>query len=190
MLLRGELVERGWYDPGEAAARRRPLYIAGALGMLGAVIAVVLIILSREGWAVIGLGVFLAAGLAAFVRAYAVPNTTVEGELAAAPWRAYRESVAARDYEPNLDADVPYVVALGLVGKLSPRLKVASERGYAPAWFRAGGDGQGAAVFGFYPYWIAFHTSVAPVSTGGGSASGGYSGGGAAGGGGGSAGGF
>lgn len=189
-LLRRELVERGWYDPDEAAARRRPLYIAGALGLIGMIGAVVLIILSREGWAAIGLAVFLAAGLAAFLRGYAVPNTTVEGEIAAAPWRAYQDSVAARDYEPNLDADLPYVVALGLLGKLTPRLKAASERGYAPAWFRAHGEGQRSSAVGFYPYWIAFHSSVAPVSTAGGSASGGYSGGGAAGGGGGSAGGF
>lgn len=202
-LLRRALVERGWFDPAGASARRRPLYIAGALAMAGVIVAVLLIILSLEGWAAFGLVIFFAAGVAAFVRGYAVSETTVEGEIAAAPWRAYRDTVADRSYEPNLDADLPYIVALGLLGSLSPRLKAASERGYAPSWFRSPGiqaeaQTQPAGYYppmgGFFPYWIVFHSSMAPAPSrggwGGGSASGGYSGGGAAGGGGGSAGGF
>ncbi len=194
-LLRRELIERGWYDPEAASTRRRPLYILGALGMLGAVLALVLIIASQEGWAAIGLAIFLAAGVAAFIRGYKVLDSTVEGQIAAAPWRAYRDSVTAHDYQPNLDNDLPYIVALGIIGKLTPRLKAASEAGYSPSWFRTPGgqpgqqrDGWRYPVIGFYPYWYAFHASAAPVSSG--SASGGYMGGGAAGGGGGSAGGF
>lgn len=192
-VLRRELIERGWYDPDAAAARRRPLYILGAVGVVGVAAGVVLILLSQEGWAAIGLVLFLGAGLAAVLLGYAVLDTTVEGEIAAAPWRAYRASVTARDYTPNLDTDIPYIVALGILGKLAPRLKAASERGYSPSWFRAQEGmvqhgGRTMPVVGFYPYWVAFHTSAAPVSTS--SASGGYAGGGAAGGGGGSAGGY
>jgi uncharacterized membrane protein YgcG len=191
-LLRRELAERGWYDPEGASARRRPLYLAGALGVAGAGIALVLCLLSLEGWAAIGLVIFLGAGCAALVYAYRVPDTTVQGELAAAPWRAYRETVMAHAYEPNLDADLPYIVALGLTGALASRLKAASDSGYAPAWFQRS-DGQRPAALGFYPYLIVFHSSMYPAPSGsysGGSASGGYSGGGAAGGGGGSAGSF
>jgi uncharacterized membrane protein YgcG len=197
--LRRELIERGWYDPAAAAARRRPLYIAGALGMVGAAAALLLIILSQEGWATIGLVVFLVGGVGAFIRGYQVPDTTVEGEIAAASWRGYRESVMDRAYEPKLDTDLPYIVALEIVGKLAPRLKAASERGYSPSWFRVGrdmearaGGGHMVQTIGFYPYWIAFHSAVTPSNYGGagGSASGGYSGAGAAGGGGGSSGGF
>ncbi len=36
-------VERGWYDPAAASARRRPLYIAGAIGVVAAAVALVLI---------------------------------------------------------------------------------------------------------------------------------------------------
>jgi uncharacterized membrane protein YgcG len=188
--LRRELVERGWYDPEAASLKRRPLYILGTLGMVGAAIAVLLVVLSHEWWAAIGGALFLAAGLAAYIQGYGVPDTTVEGEIAAAPWRAYRASVTAREYEPNLDTDLPYIVALGLVNKLAPRLKAASERGYSPSWFRGGGnqeerEGWHTATIGFYPYWVAFHASAAPAS-----ASGGYAGGGAAAGGGGSAGGY
>lgn len=191
--LRRELIERGWYDPAAASARRLPLYILGAIGMAGAVVAVVLMILAQEGWAAIGLVIFAAVGVVAFVRAYQVRDTTVEGEIAAARWRAYRAIVTAGDYEPNLDTDLPYIVALGIVGKLAPRLKAASERGYSPSWFRVPErqrQGYHMPAMGFYPYWVVFHSSAAPVTSGGGSASGGYSGGGAAGGGGGSAGGF
>ncbi|HEX9056697.1 MAG TPA: TPM domain-containing protein [Ktedonobacterales bacterium] len=196
-LLRRELIERGWYDPAAAAARRRPFCAMGAIGMVGAIIAAILIALSLEGWAAIGLVIFLAAGVAAFIGGYAVHDTTVEGEIAAAPWRGYLASVSDRAYEPNLDTDLPYIVGLGLLGKLAPRLKAASERGYSPSWFHVR-EGQAVGYhtgmgMGFYPYWIVFHSSMAPASSGGyggGSATGGYSGGGAAGGGGGSAGGF
>jgi uncharacterized membrane protein YgcG len=188
--LRRELVERGWYDPEAAGTRRRPLYILGTLGMVGTTIAVLLVILSHEWWAAIGGALFLGAGVAAYIRGYAVPDTTVEGEVAAAPWRAYQASVTAREYEPNLDTDLPYIVALGLVAKLTPRLKAASERGYSPSWFHGLGNqderqGWNSTAVGFYPYWVAFHATAAPAS-----ASGGYAGGGAAAGGGGSAGGF
>ena len=197
-LLRRDLAEQGWYDPQAAAKRRRPLYIAGAIGLVGVVIAVILMALAKEGWAAIGLALFAVASIAAFIAGYSVPETTVEGEIAAAPWRGYRESVADRAYQPNLDTDLPYVVGMGLLGKLSSRLKAASERGYSPSWFRAAAtDSSGASNhyvsgMGFYPYWLVFHSSMAPASSGGsgGSFSGGFSGGGAAGGGGGSAGSF
>ena len=193
--LRRDLTERGWYDPESASARRRPLYIAGAVGIALAAVSVLLMILAKEGWAAIGMVICLLASMAAFIAGYSVHDTTVEGEIAAAPWRGYRASVSDRAYEPNLDTDLPYIVAMGLLGKLSSRLKAASERGYSPAWFHAERDGQQVATAtpgfypGFYPYWIVFHSSMAPVSSGG-SASGGFSGGGAAGGGGGSAGSF
>jgi uncharacterized membrane protein YgcG len=191
-LLRREVIERGWYDPEAATTRRRPFYIAGAIGIGGALVGLALLLLSKEAWAVIGIAFFAVGSIVAFVRGYAIPDTTVEGEMASASWRAYRDSVSDSAYEPNLDTDLPYIVALGILGKLAPRLKAASEHGYSPAWFRLDEgqrtEGQHVWGMGFYPYWLLFHTSVTPSSSG--SASGGYSGGGAASGGGGSAGGF
>ena len=188
-LLRRDLTERGWYDPQAAGKRRHPLYIAGAVGLVGVVVAVILMALSKEGWAAIGLALFAVASVAAFIIGYSVPDTTVEGEITSAPWRGYRASVADRAYQPNLDTDLPYIIGMGLLGKLSSRLKAASENGYSPSWFRAASDDRQVATVtpGFYPYWLVFHSSMAPASS---SASGGYSGGGAAGGGGGSAGSF
>jgi uncharacterized membrane protein YgcG len=186
-------VLRGALRPEAASARRRPLYIVGAVGLVLAAVAIVIMIMAQEGWAAFGMVIFLAGSVAAFIWGYMIPNTTVEGEIASARWRGYRASVSDRAYQPNLDTDLPYIVAMGLLGKMSSRLKAASESGYSPSWFRAGvetQDGQRVATTtGFYPYWIVFHSSMSPVTSGG-SASGGYSGGGAAGGGGGSAGSF
>jgi hypothetical protein len=56
--------------------------------------------------------------------------------MASASWRAYHDSVSDSAYAPNLDTDLAYIVALGVLGKLAPPLKAASERGYSPAWFR------------------------------------------------------
>jgi uncharacterized membrane protein YgcG len=192
--LRRDLTEHGWYDPEAASARRRPLYIAGAVGIALAVVAFLLIVMSKEGWAAIGMAICLIAGVAGLIWGYSIPNTTVEGEIAAAPWRGYLASVSDRAYEPNLDTDLPYIVSMGLLGKLSSRLKAASERGYSPSWFHAATTGASGNSYvssmGFYPYWIGFHTSMAPASTSGGTAGGGFSGGGAAGGGGGAGGSF
>jgi uncharacterized membrane protein YgcG len=176
-------VRTGWSSPR-----------AGAVGMTLAAVAIVLIVLSKEGWAVIGMAICLIAGVAALIWAYSIPNTTVEGEIAAAPWQGYQASVSDRAYEPNLDTDLPYIVSMGLLGKLSSRLKAASERGYSPSWFHAATTSDSGNSYvssmGFYPYWIGFHASMAPVSSGGGTAGGGFSGGGAAGGGGGAGGSF
>jgi uncharacterized membrane protein YgcG len=190
-LLRRDLIEKGWYDPASAARRRAPLYIAGALGLAVAAAAILLLVLSKEAWTAIGMIVFAAASITAVALGYSVTDTTVEGDIAAAPWRGYRDSVADRAYQPNMETDLPYIVALGLLGKLAPRLKAASEHGYSPSWFQSNAEGENGRTTTpvmFYPYWIAFHSSMAPASSG--SASGGYSGGGAAGGGGGSAGSF
>src|SRR5262249_10619426 len=47
IVLRRELTERGWYDPEGASARRRPLYLAGALGGAGVASAILLCLLSQ-----------------------------------------------------------------------------------------------------------------------------------------------
>jgi hypothetical protein len=195
--LQHELIDRGWFDPVSVTSRRRPFYILGRVGMVAAIISVILIVASNEGWAAIGLVLFLASGLAAFIRGYLVREITVEGEKAAAPWRAYQARVTALEYDPKLDTDLPYIVALNIVGKLSPRLKAASERGYSPSWFSADGvqgvQGQTNPATGFYASWIAFHGGMTHTYggfAGGGFAGGGFGGGGAAVGGGGSAGGY
>jgi hypothetical protein len=189
--LQRELIERGWFDPAAATSRRRPFHLLGKVGMVAALISLFLIIASNEGWAAIGMTLFLGAGVAAFIRGAMVPDITLDGEKAAAPWWAYKARVTALEYDPKLDADLPYIVALGIASKLEPRLRAASEKGYSPLWFDAAGIqgqvGQTGQMTGFYPSWVAFHSGVTPMS--GGFGGGGF-GGGAAVGGGGSAGSF
>jgi uncharacterized membrane protein YgcG len=183
--LRHDMIDRGWFDPASAASRRRPFYILGRVGMVAAIISLLLIVASNEGWAAIGMVLFLGAGLAAFIRGYLVREITLEGEKAAGPWHAYQAKVTALEYDPKLDTDLPYIVALNIVDKLSPRLKAASERGYSPAWFSGDGvqgvEGQRSSAIGFYPSWIAFHSGMAHTYGGGGF--GGFAGGGFGGGG-------
>jgi hypothetical protein len=165
--------------------------------MVAAIISLLLVVASNEGWGAIGMVLFLGAGVAAFIRGNLVREITVEGEKAAAPWHAYQAMVTAMDYDPKLDSDLPYIVALNIVNKLSPRLKAASERGYSPSWFSGDGvqemAGQSSPGMGFYPSWLAFHGGMTHTYggfAGGGFGGGGFGGGGAAAGGGGSAGGY
>jgi uncharacterized membrane protein YgcG len=184
--LQRELIERGWFDPAAAVSRRRPFHLLGKVGMVAALISLFLIVASNEGWAAIGMTLFLGSGVVAFIRGTMVPDITLDGEKAAAPWWAYKARVTALEYDPKLDADLPYIVALGIVSKLEPRLRAASEKGYSPLWFDApaiqGQVGRTGQVTGFYPSWVAFHSGVTSMS--GGFSGGGFGGGAAIGGGG------
>jgi hypothetical protein len=190
--LQGELIERGWFDPTTAASRRKPFYILGKAGLVAGVISLLLVAASNEGWAAIGMTIFFGAAIAAFIRGNIIPEITAEGEKAAAPWRAYETTVTVLENDPKLDADLPYIVALGIERKLEPRLRAACERGYSPAWFQESGSQTGPGT-GFYPSWTAFHGGMTPMPGAGamgGFVGGGFGGGGIAAGGGGSAGRF
>jgi uncharacterized membrane protein YgcG len=191
--LRSELLRRGWYDA-HAGERRKPLYIAGSLGILVAVLGLILAIVAGEGWALLGMAVFAVASIVAFVRAARVPDTTAEGERAALLWREYQRSLRAGlplgASDDQLDVALPYAVAMGVCGAVNSRLVSASATGYSPSWFTPHQDEPNAH---FYPYWMAFHSCMYPrvSGTGGGYGDGGgVSAGGAAAGGGGAGGGF
>lgn len=190
--LRSELLQRGWYDA-HAGERRRPLYIAGGLASLLAVLGIILAILAGEGWALIGVGIFTALAVAAFVWASRVPDTTEEGERAALPWREYQRSLRAGlplgASDDQLDVALPYAVAMGVSRAVNSRLVAASAHGYSPSWFTRRQADDGGYVH-FYPYWIAFHHCMYPPSSGSGGFGGGVSAGGAASGGAGAGGGF
>lgn len=179
--LRAELVDRGWYDPA-AATRRWPLYLAGIGGLVAGAIAAIAAGVGAEPWGLLAAGIFLALGVVLLVLGFSYPDTSDQGERAAAPWRAYRAGLKRAAREPNasldLDAALPDAVALGVTAALDRRLKAASRVGYAPPWFiRHPASG---GVNGFYPVWVAFHGSVAPSTGGGGggaSAGGGGAGG-------------
>jgi uncharacterized protein (TIGR04222 family) len=182
--LRDDLVARGWFAQ-DAASRRRPLYILATISVIVASIGFVVAAIAESP---VGIGASLAlfaVAMAGYGFGAAVPDTTEEGEMAAAPWRTFqaglRESVKREDAAlatPEwLDRLMPLVIALGLGQAFNPLLKAASATGYSPVWL---GWPAGANSAAFFPYWVAFHTSTAGSSAygGGGGASAGSSAGG------------
>jgi uncharacterized membrane protein YgcG len=168
--LQSELVARGWYDPA-AGARRRPAYIAGSAALVASALAIIITIVGQQFWGFLATGLFLVSGIALLSVGYSLPETTAQGERAAAPWHAYRAGLeqAARDPNHSLDLDaiLPDATALGLIGKFDKRLKEASNAGYAPAWFVRTGTAD--ANVAFYPIWIAFHSTTSSTGSSGGS---------------------
>jgi uncharacterized membrane protein YgcG len=185
LALRRELLKRGWYGehPGR---RRRPLYLAGWLGMVAFTVGIVIMIVAGEGWALLGSVAAVVAGTCAFIWGYRIPDTTDQGEQSAVPWREYRASLSAglplSATDEQLDAALPYAVAMGVAGAISSRHVSATARGYSPAWFQTREEAETGAPH-FYPYWIAFHSCMNPAPSGG-YGGGGIAGGAAAGGGG------
>jgi len=184
--LRDDLVSRSWFAQ-DAASRRRPLF---SLATIAVIVAAIGFVVSAIAESPMGIGAALAlfaVAMAGYGFGASVPDTTEEGEMAAAPWRTYqaglREAVKREDpafATPEwLDKLIPLVVALGLGQAFNPLLKAASATGYSPAWL---GWPTGANSAAFFPYWVAFHTSTA--GSGGYGGSGGASAGSSAGGGG------
>lgn len=189
--LRTSLIRRGWYAPVAAQAKRRPLYIAGTIGLGACVLGCIAAIVAGEGWAIIGACTCLAAGILSYVLGHAIPDTTLEGEQIVAPWRGFFKDVQRNVPPERLDDALPYLLAMGGQSAIPAQLQRSNARGYVPSWFRSEPDRQWD-THGFYPYWIAWHTSLypPPPPSSGGRAGGGFGGGGAAGGGGGGGGAF
>jgi uncharacterized membrane protein YgcG len=184
-VLRDDLLARGWSDP-DAPQRRRPLYVASALAAAAGAAAAIIALVGSNWWGGLATAVLLSAAAVSFGVAYDFPDTSAAGEQVAAPWRSYLAGIkaAGRDASVYLDLDaaLPYALAMEAAGALDRRVKEASAHGFAPAWFarRAGAPAQTAG--GFYPYWIAFAassassgaTSGAGAATGGAGAGGGF----------------
>ncbi len=167
--LNAELEQRGWFDP-HVGAIQRPLYLAGtvalALGVLGFIVALI----GQQAPGLVASSLLFVVGFIVLMLGAYFPRTTAQGEAIAAPWHAYKAglSAAARDRNQQLDLDttLPDAVAFGPVSALNRRIKDASEQGYAPSWFIRK-SAQNNNTVAFYPYWIVFHSSVSPTSSGG-----------------------
>ena len=178
--LQSGLEARGWYGP-DAGRQRRPLMIAGIVVLVLAFVAFIITAIGEQFWGLLGAGVLVVSGLAAIIIADAFPNTTVEGESQAQPWRGYLEGLkgAKDDVAMDLDLDqaVPYALAMNVKGSLDKRLKKASEAGYSPLWLGNSRSDETWGIAGFYPYWASFHAGVSPtVGAGGGGAAAGSGG--------------
>jgi uncharacterized membrane protein YgcG len=185
-LLRSHLENRGWYDP-QAAAKRRPVYLATAGLVVLLIVAFVFTVAAAHAWAAIALGVLVAAIIVGFGTMQSYPDTTQSGIDIAESWRAYIEGIKkAKSTESlasklDLDEAMPYATAAGVASALSKRLEQASDNGYAPLWLgptnRTYGNGYTA-----FAAWTAFTSTVTPSSSGTSSVGGASAGGGGAGG--------
>lgn len=166
--IRLELIDRNWFAT-DANERRKPYWIFAALLYGLAVIVIILAAVAKSPLALIGFVPLALVGTIAIILASQIPNTTVEGDQVAAPWRGYKRYLASAGKNPQIDLDldttVPYALALGSGQAFNKRLEHASAAGYLPAWL-GGPQDNSAFAAGFYPYWIAFNTSVAPASSG------------------------
>lgn len=181
--LHTDLVARGWFDPNAGAHRRLP-YIVGTVSIVAAAIVGVITAIGKEPWGLLAAGIFLVSGVVLLSIGYSLPETTAQGERTAAPWHAYRAGLAQAGRDTNhplgLDAALPDATALGVIAKLDKRLKEASNAGYAPAWFVR--PDTSSPHVGFYPVWIALHSTASSsssstssgASTGGGTAGGSF----------------
>lgn len=203
LALKQELVDRGWYDPTVDAKRRLYTWVnVGAV--VGLAVAILAALIAQQWTPVAAAVIFLVVSLWAATAASRISNTSAAGEQVAAPWRDYRAGILREQSDPEQEIDLgtalPYAVAMEIVDALDYRLQHASERGDAPAWFVRSLQPQPAGVggryrrygpySGFYPYWMAWHSTLYPAPSSSGGAHGGFAGGGAAGGGGGGGGGF
>lgn len=179
-VLAADMVERGWFS--SASANRRPLY--AMLGFLFTVYGAILLLAATGGSTGYLLGGLAGAvgGLALSFFGRRVTNLTPEGHAAAAPWLDYREGLraAAKDRADSLDLDrdIPYAVAFGVVPGLEARLQAAGEAGYRPVWLGQGDWSAHRSHAGFYPTWVSFDVACgsppnAHKSTDGGDSDGG-----------------
>ncbi len=180
--LRKDLQDQGLFDPA-APRRRRPVYIAGVVGMLLGAAGFAVGIIGGEVWAFIGGTLLATVALLAIIWISFYSETTLAGAELAATWRSYIEGIkrskSDRTLDVNLELDqaMPYAVAAGVTAALSKRLKTAAEDGYMPVWlgpsmYRQSSSGNA------YLWWTGFHTAVTPSSSGSSSGGGGASAGG------------
>jgi uncharacterized membrane protein YgcG len=169
IALSADLEARSWWDK-SILDRRRPLLVAGIGALALAVVGFVATIVGDEPLGLLATGILVVAGGGAVAVALTYSHATRSGQAEAARWRGLKAGLksARRDQAATVDLDamLPYAVALGAAGALDRRLKAASAEGRVPIAFRQGLQGE-ALSGGFYPYWAAFSAASMPSSAGG-----------------------
>jgi uncharacterized membrane protein YgcG len=186
-LLDGQMLAAGWKD--ERAGKHKAglgIIIAAGLGL--GVLSFAVAIAAGSWLAAIGVVAMAALVVAAIVMIAGYSSLSRAGQEAALPWRAYRDGLeaAAKDHliDLDLDATLADTVAMNLGSDMNKRLTEASEAGLGFRAFTSSFEPSGSTVSpAFFPYWVAFNSSVA-TSSGSTGSTGTVSGGGAGGGGG------
>lgn len=155
----------GWLNLAAPRAKGGLILIAiaaGLLSMFGLFVAGT----SGQWLMLIGIVPLAVLAVAALVMYSTFSNLTRIGQEAATPWRGYRaglKQAAKNESVPlNLDDTLADTVAMNLGAAMDKRLKRATESGQA---FRAFMSGTGAdASVAYFPWWIAFSSTIASSS--------------------------
>lgn len=179
----------GWLDEG-AGGRKAILMTIAVVAFALAIFGVVVAAVGGSWLPVAGIVALVALAVAAVVMYDRYSGLNRAGQVAAMPWKAYREGLkqAARDDTVALDLDAVLAdaVAFNLGTALDGRLKAANESGQALRAFTSTTGGmRDTGASAAFPWWIAFSSVTSPSS--GSAASGTVGSGGAGGGGGGGA---
>ncbi len=184
--IKAQMSAMGWMD--DEAGGRKALLIG--IFIVTAGLAIFSGIVAGAGgtwWPAIGAVALGAVAIAAIVLYGNYSSLSRSGQEAALPWKAYRDGLkaAAKDETIRLDLNVVLAdsVAMNLGSAMDDRLKEATKSGLTLSAFTSPG---GASMMGangaYFPWWIAFNSSVTTAS--GSSSTSTVSGGGAGGGGG------
>ena len=185
--IREQMNANRWLNP--AARNAQAGLFSIAFVALGLAIFLGVMASNGDNWWLAGAGI-AALGVIALVGVWlgaTYSGLTREGQEAAIPWRAYRDGLkqAGKDESIGLDLDatLPDIVALGLGSALDKRLKAAGSSGQTLRAF-SGATGTDGATMAYFPFWVAFNSSVTSTSASSGgtvSSSGAGGGGGSAG---------
>ncbi len=180
--LRKDLQDQGLFDP-SAPRRRRPVYIAGTVGMILGAAALAVGIIGGQAWAFIGGSLLAIVAFLAMIWISFYPETSQTGAELAATWSSYIEGIKRSKSDKTLDVNLeldeamPFAVAAGVTSALNKRLKIAAEDGYVPVWLGPSMYRQ-SDMGNAYIWWIGFHSAVTPSSSGSSAGGGGASAGG------------
>lgn len=168
--IREQMTAYRWLNP---AARRAQAGLF-SIGFVALGLAILLGVIASNGdnWWLTGVGI-VALGLVFLVGVFlgsTYSRLTREGQEAAIPWRAYRDGLkrAGKDESVRLDLDaiLPDIAAMGLGSALDKRLKAAGSSGQTLRAF-SGATGMDSATMAYFPFWVAFNSSVASTSASG-----------------------
>ena len=182
--VKSKMRDEGWIDPG-ATGNKTGLVVIGIVAMVLAIFSLVVTAIGEQWVPVVGVVALAAVAVVALILHGTYSGLSRTGQEAAIPWEAYREGLkrSAKDDAAALDLDAVLAdaVAMNLGSALNDRLKAANESGETLRAFASPNGMNRGFQAGYFPWWIAFSSSV---STSTGSGAGAVSGGGAGGGGG------
>lgn len=166
-VIRDQMRANGWLN--EAAGRARFGLYTIATGAFVLIFLVGLVASNGDNWWLAGTGIAALTVVAVvsflFVMTYSALSR--EGQEAAIPWKAYRDGLkhAGKDESAVLDFDaiLPDVVAMNIGSALDKRLKAAGSSGQTLRVF-SGATGMDGATMAYFPYWIAFNSTVSSAS--------------------------